>query len=284
MQAIYTEVKASTERELFTGLTYVTPMCVNPTQTELATLLGVSADKVKSKEYITDKVNQEGVSYKSYTIDIWFKEGDGRFDKLTFWIDSLPFISKTGNREYLGVRGKNHFAPSPQAMEEWLNQESSLTTKTKDADGNEITRNLLNKETFGSSFREALAGERVLAYFLNAYLRPNYNQEPDYKCELDNSITTPAGIKELNQLFRDMNSLGNPKVGVVYGVKKGYSNVVINSWIESFFREGGKLTDVKKNAFIEEGVKKDFEFMNGFDYQVYIPAVAKKTDLSNLPF
>ena len=111
-------------RKLYTGLTNMKVVAINPTMSELSDL---GYNPQQEPEYIS--VTPEGNA--KVVIDFFLKhEETGMIAKRRFWLENRDRETRAGDKkEYIDNYGQTSFAESPDTLQLWINKESARPAK-----------------------------------------------------------------------------------------------------------------------------------------------------------
>lgn len=192
------EQKKTIERTLYYGVAKVKVLIVNPTHQQLIQIY----NNKEVKEPVYKYTNNDGV--EGIRLDFFFKsETPDIIDKITFFLNNEPKISKTGSMQIINAQGQSTWTP----------------------DINNITQEWFNK----NNVRQAKDGEVALYDFLctlfNIDTRDN---KTNVVLETYEQIIK-GNVKELNELLQYFNKeRGLSEVQVLLGVKDGKYQAVYN--------------------------------------------------------
>lgn len=220
--------------KLFTGLTDVQVVAINPTK-EQADKLGINM-KNDPVYLSTDSTTGN----RKVRLDIYVKSADSnRTDKMTFFLEDVTKTSAAGNTQFINDYGVSCYAASIE----------------------EATNNYQWFKAEGA--RKAISGETELIDFLKALL----NVGKDSIAKLDNVKELFTGnISELQGVF---NKFSNRKVQVLYFVRENDGNWYQSIYTRYFARAGNKTTKYWNKHF--ENVTNKPNYQNSFKFQEFNP-------------
>ena len=250
-------------RTLYTGMTKVNILTVNPTNEELE-LLGYN---VKNKDndpvYFNEKTNSRLVKFvfNTTTKDKNVIKGD-----VSFFIGNkgVPNI-KSGNVQYVDDKGNFKWLPLDESG-------SPITSGVKYFD---IT-----------TMEEAYSGEEFLISFLKSLL----DIKKDKKCRLDKiaALYEDGDISEIKELLETFNN--KRSIGVALGVKQSldgekFYQVVYNKAFERAWSKDFDRLQKTLDGDIRDGYIKDFYGYSPYELTVFNKEqLAKKVVVNDLPF
>jgi len=230
----FTAGSESVAYKLYTGLTDVQVVALNPTKEE-AEKLGINMKN--DPIYIT---TDETSGNKKIRIDIYVKsEATGRIDKMAFFMEDVAKTSSAGNTQYINNFGKSCYAASiAEATEkyQWFK---------------------------GDGAREAVSGEVELVDFIVNLL----NIEKDQVAKLDNpKLFFTGNLTEITSIFKKFN---DRKAQVLYTVRENDGNWYQGIYTRYFSRAGNKTTKWWDKHF--EGNTSKPNYQNSFMFQEFNP-------------
>lgn len=228
---------------LYTGLTDVQVVAVNPTKEE-AEKLGINMKN--DPVYLT---TDETSGNKKIRIDIYVNsEKTGRVDKMAFFMEDAPKKSAAGNTQFINDFGAGCYAESKE-----------------DA----ITKYQWYKP---DGIREAISGEVELVDFIRNML----NISKDNIAKLDNPKAFFSGnVTELVNLFK---KFPGRKVQVLYTVRENDGNWYQGIYTRYFSRAGNKTTKWWEKHF--EGNTSPPIYQNSLMFQEFNPMAQGEGDKS----
>jgi len=235
--------------QLFTGLTDVHVVAVNPTKEE-ADKMGISMKTEPSYLSVDETTNN-----KKVRVDIYVKsEETKRIDKMAFFLEDVVRTSSTGNTQFINDFGTSCYA--------------------------ETLEDALAKYTWfkPDGARGAVSGEPELVDFIKTLL----NVSRDAKAKLDNIKALFTGnITELKDIFK---KFSERKVQVLYYVRENDGNWYQSIYSRYFSRSGNKTTKYWEKHF--ENATNKPNFQNSFKFQEFNPLAVKTEetkDVSDAP-
>lgn len=237
----------SIERKLYTGLTFVNWVAINPTLDELKVLLGT--DKLdKEPEYLSTNDNGN----KRVQLDFWLKN-DKVTTKMTLWLENESFKSEKGKTLFLNNVGQVTWSDSLEILEG--NDKMKWFTKF-------------------SPIKECKRGVNQLMDFIITLGNLDTNSD-DAEVSLDKVDNLFNGdYSELKELLKGFES---SKVGVLLGVKDGkYQVVWTNSYKNTFVKDGKNFSKQQLEALQGEYAwKQDFSL----EFKEYVPNLSTEDTL-----
>lgn len=231
----FTAGNESVEYKLYTGLTDVQVVAVNPTKEEAEKIgFNMKNDPV----YLS---TDETSGNKKIRIDIYVKsEATGRVDKMAFFLEDTAKKSSAGNVQFINDFGKSCYAASKEEAVEKYSQ------WFKD-----------------NGVREAVSGEVELVDFIVNLL----NIGKDQVAKLDNPKAFFTGnISEISSIFK---KFPERKVQVLYTVRENDGNWYQGIYTRYFSRAGNKTTKWWEKHF--EGNTNKPNYQNSLLFQEFNP-------------
>lgn len=219
---------------LYTGLTDVNVVAVNPTKDE-AEKLGISMKN--DPVYIS---TDEKSGNKKVRIDIYVKSTEtSRVDKMAFFMEDAPKVSSTGNTQFINDFGKSCYGASVE----------------------EVTAKYAWFKADGA--RPSVSGEVELVDFIVNLL----NIGKDQVAKLDNPKALFTGnITELTSIFK---KFSERKVQVLYTVRENDGSWYQGIYTRYFGKAGNKATKWWDKHF--EGNTNQPNFQNSYLFQEFNP-------------
>jgi len=226
---------------LYTGLTDVSVIAVNPTKEE-AEKLGINMKN--DPVYVS---TDETSGNKKVRIDLYVKSNEtGRPDKMAFFMEDTSKESSTtpGNKQYINDFGQNTWASSPEEVVSRVDKNGHAWFK---ADG----------------IRLALSGEVELVMFIMALLSINKDQV----AKLDNPKAFFTGnVSELTAIFK---KFSERRAQVLYTVRENDGNWYQGIYTRYFSRAGSKTTKYWDKHF--QGSTNVPNYQNSYLFQEFNP-------------
>lgn len=225
--------------KLYTGLTDVTIVAVNPTKEE-AEKIGITMKN--DPVYLS---TDETSGNKKIRVDVYVRaEATKRIDKLAFFFEDATRISSTGNKQYINNFGQSTWAGSPEEA-----------TGRVDKNG--------NKWFSAEGVREAISGEPEFVDFIINYLNIGRGQI----AKLDNVKALFTGnVSEISSIFT---KYAARKVQVLYTVRENDGTWYQGIYSRFFSRAGNKTTKWWEKHF--EGSTAAINYQNSFMFQEFNP-------------
>lgn len=198
------------------GLFTASVLGINPDKEQIDAIFGKET-KWSPNDYIKD--NKDGIPMVFF--DIWLKTDNGEFFHLKFNMINKPFVSSTGNIQWINEEGMTMWAKSEKEM------------KANDTKMGVIFNS--------SKFRQALMGEETLYNFLRAYLYQG--KKPSFSIILPTSDLFEGNFKKLQQMM-DNKEVGDVcAMATIYTSPDGkeYQNVykeVVPGWMYNDILKG----------------------------------------------
>lgn len=232
--------------KLYTGLTDVVIVAVNPTKEE-AEKIGIT---MKNDPVYLSTDEESG--NKKVRVDVYVKsEQTNRIDKLAFFFEDATRVSTAGNKQYINDFGQSTWADSPE----------SATART-DKNGNQWYK--------ADGLREAISGEPEFVDFIINYLNIGRGQI----AKLDNVKALFTGnVSEISAIF---SKYSTRKVQVLYTVRENDGTWYQGIYSRFFSRAGNKTTKWWEKHF--EGSTSIPNYQNNFLFQEFNPLSAGNTD------
>jgi len=224
----------NTGYKLYTGLTDVQVVAVNPTMEE-AEKLGIN---LKSEPLYVTKDNTTGND--KVRIDIYVRSKDSnRIDKMAFFMENTPRVSQKGSTQYINDFGVSCYAENLEtalATYQWFKPQGA---------------------------RSSFSGEPELIDFIKSLL----NIGRDSVAKLDNFKALFTGnVSELREVF---NKFQDRKVQVLYYVRENDGNWYQGIYTRYFSRAGNTTTKYwDKN--LENSTSKP-NYQNSYKFQEFNP-------------
>jgi len=242
-------------RTLYTGMTKVNILTVNPTNEELENLGYNVKNKDTDPVYFNEKTNSRLIKFlfNATTKDKNVIKGD-----VSFFIGNKGVASKPGNVQYVDAKGNF----------KWFALDDS---------GNPITAGVKYFDI--NTMDLAYSGEEFLISFLKTLL----DIKKDKECRLDNmaSLYENGDVTEIKNLLNTFNNKRN--IGVALGVKQSadgekFYQVVYNKAFERAWSKNFDRLILTLDSDIKEGYIKDF-----YGYSPYNLTIFNKEQLTNKP-
>ena len=224
----------STSYKLFTGLTDVQVVAVNPSKEE-AEKLGINM-----KNDPTYLSTDEASGNKKIRIDVFVKSNDtGKVDKMAFFMEDAPKTSSAGNTQFINDFGKSCYGTSVEeatAKYAWFKPDGA---------------------------RPSVSGEVELVDFIVNLL----NIGKDQVAKLDNPKAFFTGnLSELTAIFK---KFSERKVQVLYTVRENEGSWYQGIYTRYFGKAGNKVTKWWDKHF--EGNTSQPNFQNSYLFQEFNP-------------
>lgn len=234
--------------KLFTGLTDVQVVAINPTKEE-AESLGIS---MKNDPVYVSTDDTSG--NRKVRLDIYVKSEDSdRIDKMAFFMEDTTKTSSAGNTQFINDYGVSCYASSIESATEgyqWFK---------------------------ATGARPAISGEPEVIDFLKALL----NVGRDAIAKLDNVKALFTGnVSELKEIFK---KFSDRKVQVLYFVRENDGNWYQGIYSRYFSRANNKTTKYWEKHFENSTNKPNYQ--NSFRFQEFNPleVVSENKTTSDAP-
>jgi len=239
--------QSTSSKKLFTGITPVKIVAVNPSRQWIADTFKVDLEKVKEPVYDIDGGPDRE---KSTRLDFWFTNMDDTktefTSKVSIFVSNEFRVSKSGNKQYIDAYSKTTWADS---IDDLVEKNSRLHEATK-----------LDPKTA----RQANKGEEEIYNLLKAYGNVDVSKKP-FMLE-DFKAIIKGDVRELQEFFNHFNKK-NGGVKVLMGVKDGqYQDV----WSSLFLPVDGKVTDYIRNKITGEYGYKHY-YAGSLNFQEFVP-------------
>jgi hypothetical protein len=224
----------SSNYKLFTGLTDVQVVAINPTKDE-AEKLGINMKN--DPVYVS---TDETSGNKKVRLDIYVKSGDtDRIDKMAFFMEDATKTSSAGNTQFINDFGTSCYSESIETATtayQWFKPQGA---------------------------RPAISGEPELIDFLKGLL----NVGRDSIAKLDNVKALFTGnVTELKEIFK---KFSDRKIQVLYYVRENDGNWYQSIYARYFSRAGNKTTKYWEKHF--ENSTNKLNYQNSFKFQEFNP-------------
>ncbi len=226
---------AETEKRLYTGVTPVELVGINPTQQELSKLFG--GGDANAPTYVGTNDNGN----KKIRLDMWLKNPDiNLLTKCAIWLEDEARVSQAGNKQFINRKLQSTWGKSLEDI-----------------------KNASNMQWFDTSTaREAKSGEVQLYEFLTALTNASTGQD-DSDLELDDfSAIFDDDMNELNGI----NDAIGKQFKVLLGVKEGKYQDVYTGYFQKGSNNG---TKVMENRACDTKYPYKADFQNSMELKEY---------------
>jgi len=237
--------QSTSSKKLYTGMTSVKIVTVNPTREWIAEAYKVDVEKVKEPVYEIDSPDRE----KTTRLDFWYTNTPESkvelLGKFSIFVSPEFRISKSGRKQYIDAYSKTTWADSIDDLVE------------KNAKLHEASR------LDAKSARQAFKGEEEIYSLLKAYGNIDVSKKP-FMLE-DFKAIIKGNVRELKEFFDFFNKKSGA-VKVLMGVRDGqYQDV----WTNLFMSADAKVTDYIRNKITGEYGYKNY-YAGSLNFQEFI--------------